>query len=130
MRRQRAQNGAYYDRNKERLKANNANYRKLNPQVDVKHAAKRRTQINATIENETVVAQFIKLIRTSKRVACYYCEKVISGKKAHIDHVVPLARGGKHSPDNLCASCPQCNMTKHARLLSEWKREGQQVLPI
>ena len=121
-----AWNRAYYDRNKERIKANNANYRKLNPQVDVKHAVKRRMQINATIESETAITDFIKLVRNSRRIACYYCGKMISGKKAHIDHVVPLSRGGGHRPDNICASCPSCNMRKHSMLLSEWRGPPEQ----
>jgi len=119
-----------YQRHRARRLKADARYRKLNPHVDVKAKAKRRMRIEATIENERAVELFIKLIRTSKRVACYYCEAMVSGRRAHIDHVIPLAKGGAHAISNLCASCPACNLSKHAKLLTEWKRSGQQVLPL
>lgn len=33
----------------------------------------------------------------------------------HIDHFVPLARGGKHEHENLRIACPTCNLSKSAR---------------
>lgn len=50
---------------------------------------------------------------------CAYC-----GQKAdeiHIDHVVPLAKGGRHALGNLAVSCKQCNVRKHAMFLSVWR---------
>lgn len=40
-----------------------------------------------------------------------------------VDHVVPLARGGRHSIGNLLPSCAACNRSKQARLLVEWRAE-------
>lgn len=125
-----ARSRAYYQRNRATALRKARDYARTHPHVGIKRLANRRLRIQATIENEHGISQFIKLVRSSKRIACYYCEKFVSGKKAHIEHIVPLARGGGHRSDNLCASCPSCNMSKHAKLLSEWKREGQQVLPI
>jgi 5-methylcytosine-specific restriction endonuclease McrA len=34
----------------------------------------------------------------------------------HVDHVVPLARGGEHSYANTQPACPPCNMSKGARV--------------
>lgn len=62
------------------------------------------------------------------RWSCAYC-----GRKGelHRDHVLPLSRGGRHSVGNILPACPACNMSKKARLLSDWryrvvpsKREG------
>lgn len=124
----------YRETNRELLRIKQRSYNRLHPErVSARNArmgARRRMRIEATIENEAAIAQFIQLIRSSRRVACYYCGKMITGKSAHIDHVAPLAKGGGHTPDNLCAACPACNLTKHAKLLSEWKRSGQQILPL
>lgn len=115
---------------REKICAEVKDYRERNPHMVFKFNAVRRMRVEATIENEHAIRDFVKLIRGSKTVVCYYCKKAIPGKGAHIDHVVPLARNGKHEAGNLCVSCQLCNNTKHAKLLSEWKREGQQVLPI
>lgn len=120
----------FYLKNRDKILAYVKQHAKENPHIGIKCHAVRRLRIEATIENETAIADFIKLIRNSKWVYCYYCDKRISGKKAHIDHMVPLARGGSHRPDNLCASCAHCNQTKHAKLISEWKRQGQQILSL
>lgn len=49
--------------------------------------------------------------------SCFYCGA--SGRMT-IDHVVPLARGGKHEADNLVPACQSCNSSKGAKLLEEW----------
>lgn len=123
-------NRKHYEQNRERRIRQASEYSKQNPHVAAKRHAVRRLRVEATIENENAIAAFIKLIRSSRWVYCYYCNRRVSGKKAHIDHVIPLARGGSHKPGNLCASCPPCNLRKSDKLLHEWKRDGQQVLPI
>lgn len=37
----------------------------------------------------------------------------------HVDHIVPIARGGAHHLSNLQAAHPTCNRRKHARLPEE-----------
>ena len=50
---------------------------------------------------------------------CYICGKWVSEEEVTIDHVVPLARGGKHEASNLMPSCSFCNTSKGARKLEE-----------
>lgn len=38
----------------------------------------------------------------------------------HLDHVMPLSRGGRHEVANLVISCPSCNSKKSAMLPDEW----------
>lgn len=47
---------------------------------------------------------------------CYLCGKVCLPHQIHLDHIVPLARGGAHRADNLAVACAQCNIMKGARL--------------
>ena len=49
--------------------------------------------------------------------ACAYCG---SDGPLHLDHVEPLARGGRHTPDNLVPACPPCNRSKLARPVETW----------
>jgi hypothetical protein len=51
--------------------------------------------------------------------ACQYCGAT-SGP-LHCDHIVPVSRGGSDDDENLCAACVPCNLSKGAKLLSEWR---------
>lgn len=51
---------------------------------------------------------------------CYICEKaILPYQKMHFDHVIPLARGGKHTEDNIKPTHAICNERKGTKLLSE-----------
>ena len=43
---------------------------------------------------------------------CYYCGKKFPPKKLTLDHIVPLARGGKTTPGNVVPACLSCNKNK------------------
>lgn len=50
---------------------------------------------------------------------CTYCGtplKTTRGGKFHVDHFIPISRGGLNSPDNICCACPSCNRSKHDRM--------------
>lgn len=49
-----------------------------------------------------------------QKYKCAYCRISIKNNY-HIDHIVPLSKGGTHYPSNLQGLCPHCNMTKQAR---------------
>ena len=38
----------------------------------------------------------------------------------HVDHIVPLARGGLHYRANLWTTCQTCNLSKGAKLVEPW----------
>lgn len=50
---------------------------------------------------------------------CQYCGA--HGVRLECDHVVPVARGGIHSDDNLATACFKCNRAKRDKLVSEWR---------
>jgi len=52
------------------------------------------------------------------RGECHYCGEVATTW----DHLVPLARGGRHSIGNLVPACRPCNSRKWTRLVIEWSR--------
>ena len=54
---------------------------------------------------------------------CYLCGRGVPPGFETIDHVVPLARGGAHVPDNLRLACRSCNSRKGTRLLGELRGE-------
>jgi len=50
---------------------------------------------------------------------CSYCGKVT--KNYHMEHIVPLSKGGPNTLSNICVSCPTCNKSKNNRDLLEWR---------
>lgn len=69
----------------------------------------------------------IKLIFESQRGLCASCPNKLfrSGKnKFHVDHIMPLAKGGTNDRYNLQCLCPTCNMRKHAKDPFDWAKEN------
>ncbi len=46
---------------------------------------------------------------------CHLCGKKVKPKRWHLEHIIPLARGGEHSYRNVAVSCPKCNLSKHTK---------------
>ncbi len=45
---------------------------------------------------------------------CQYCGRTPKdGVKLHIDHILPLDKGGDNNESNLITSCESCNLEKH-----------------
>jgi 5-methylcytosine-specific restriction endonuclease McrA len=51
------------------------------------------------------------LVLARDRRICHYC----GGYATTVDHVVPKARGGSDTWENLVAACRSCNTSKHDR---------------
>ena len=64
-------------------------------------------------------SQWWKNKRANNR--CYYCQKNFPAKTLTMDHVVPLARGGKSIKSNLVPCCKECNNRKKNLLPLEWE---------
>lgn len=56
----------------------------------------------------------IPAIRIMQRNRCAICKTSIA-KAYHVDHVMPLARGGRHERANIQLLCPPCNLAKSSR---------------
>jgi hypothetical protein len=69
---------------------------------------------------EWYIVKAIVLARDNN--TCAYCGAT---NRLHIDHVIPISRGGSNAFDNLATSCGPCNQSKGPKLLSEWSRRQQ-----
>lgn len=114
--------------NSEKVAAWNKRWRENNPVRRQALHMKRRAMIaTATVAPQSIEA-FVARIRSKRKVRCYYCKCSISGKQVHIDHIVALNLGGQHSIDNLCSSCPSCNLKKGAKPLFDLRFISQTLL--
>ncbi len=55
------------------------------------------------------------------RGRCYYCAKKVAYKDLSMDHLVPLARGGRSTKNNLVPACKDCNNRKKSMMPLEWE---------
>ncbi len=65
------------------------------------------------------VRDWMKLVRRYRN-CCAYCNKYV--ERLVIEHVIPLARGGRHAIGNVLPVCPECNASKHASFIMEWRK--------
>lgn len=81
---------------------------------------KRRARKNSAQGTHT--RKDIENIYKRQNGRCYWCGIPVENKY-HIDHVIPLSRGGSDSPENLVVSCPTCNQKKYNKLPNEIYRQ-------
>lgn len=55
-------------------------------------------------------------------LTCVYCLSPILGSY-HLEHRVPLSRGGANTKENATIACPTCNVRKHTRTDEEFMAE-------
>ncbi|WP_321369638.1 HNH endonuclease [uncultured Desulfuromusa sp.] len=51
---------------------------------------------------------------------CHYCGRSVLPKELTLDHVVPVARGGRSTKGNCVPACKECNNQKKNLLPLEW----------
>lgn len=56
----------------------------------------------------------VKRILSGQKMRCWWCDCKL--EKYHLDHRIPLSRGGTNDPSNLVASCPPCNQKKSSKM--------------
>lgn len=82
------------------------------PEVWVERAARRRAQKQHT---QTEKVDFKQILRDSKGL-CGICNKPLDLFGIEFDHIVPLARGGSHTRENIQATHSRCNRVKGAKV--------------
>lgn len=61
-----------------------------------------------------------KIIERDQRT-CYLCGRIeLADNEIHLDHVIPLSRGGAHSETNIKVTCAPCNISKGALTAAEY----------
>ncbi|MBI3534958.1 MAG: HNH endonuclease [Deltaproteobacteria bacterium] len=50
---------------------------------------------------------------------CYYCQNKFPSHELTMDHIVPIARGGRSSKGNIVTSCLNCNRGKKLKIPAE-----------
>ena len=56
----------------------------------------------------------------SQSYECVYCNTEITAYNSNLDHIIPLARGGKDTESNYQVLCERCNKEKHSKTHEEY----------
>lgn len=105
------------------------NYKRKNPHYHSVKSAQRRVKI-LSLPTDEFVDGIIVSVKAKKTFKCYYCQRRFSRSEMHIDHIIPIARGGSHTSDNICSSCKTCNLTKNQKTLDRLTFIEQRLLPL
>lgn len=103
-----------------------AKYSRNNPaKMRQKCARRRALKKSSAVSSPRELAAFYRLVRTADRITCHWCGKPVKKGDRHVDHIVPLARGGAHAVLNLCCSCSSCNHRKRSKLPAEFTGQNE-----
>lgn len=103
--------------NPERVKAHTERWRQSNIETcrerDRIRSGNRRAKMGGN--NGTHTAADLTEIFAAQGGRCAYCRADLKRKKKHVDHIVPLAKGGSNGRSNLQYLCQPCNNSKSAK---------------
>jgi 5-methylcytosine-specific restriction endonuclease McrA len=102
------------ERNRERVQQ----WARDNPEKRRAQRALRRYRENGS---GTLSAADIMQMYDDQDGLCAYCEIPLFGEY-HLDHMIPVSRGGIHDWSNIAIACQPCNQRKHAKTAEEFVR--------
>jgi 5-methylcytosine-specific restriction endonuclease McrA len=115
---------AWRAQNREKVVATDARYRERHPD---KARQKYREWYWRNVERERARARArqrghgehtpldIEEIYQAQRGRCAYCRSELPFEDVHVDHIMPLAKGGGSKRQNLQVTCQSCNQRKNAK---------------
>lgn len=111
--RQAAYSRAFRRRNPEKIQAANKKVwaeRKEEERLRNKTKHEYRKNAIGTFTKEDVLDRFDR-----QAGLCFYCFSQLE-PGYHVDHFVPIAKGGTNTKENIVCSCPTCNLQKNAHM--------------
>ena len=120
---------AYRDKNREFIRQRAKVYYAKNKARWINFKLMRRAREKTSPEEMERCRVFVEQVKAQSVHVCYYCEKRFRGA-VWIDHVIALAKGGKHEVGNLCTACQKCNQAKSAKSPKDFMVNGQVFLAL
>lgn len=115
----------YYINNLEYFKDKNKKYRNSNKDYILLKNQKRKNLLKSKNIPQFEIENLLKI----NDYKCFYCKIIVKrGINLHLDHKIPLSRGGSHSIDNLVPSCKTCNLQKGTKTNEEFSNRTNQEM--
>ena len=119
------QAAAWHAKNRDSVNARKAIYFKENPEI---YAASRNNRRTRVLQAEGAhSASDLRTIKLAQKNRCAYCRQKLL-RSSHLDHIVPLSKGGSNWPSNLQYLCQSCNLQKGSKDPIEYARDTGRLL--
>lgn len=79
------------------------------------------------VERSGLTGRELLAWKQTQAKVCHWCGKKCA-KRFHVDHYIPLSKGGLHVVENLVIACMTCNLEKHAKDPFDFAREKGRLL--
>lgn len=79
------------------------------------HAAQQRVRNHLRRGDGSFTQDDVTTLYSIQEGRCFYCDKEV-GKVYHVDHWMPVSKGGANTSGNIVIACPPCNLSKSSRL--------------
>lgn len=104
---------------REARRKSTSGWQKANPEKHRDKQQRRRARKSGA--SGTYTTADIEAIRKAQGNRCYLCGKSLKSGY-HVDHFIPLSKGGTNDPGNLRLACPKCNLSKGSKHPAELGR--------
>lgn len=108
--------------NREKMREKSRKWERANPEKSRAKSARRKARkfnASGSYTAEDVRIQVCAQTDSKGRLICWWCDKPIKGKY-HVDHRIPLNKGGLNSARNICVAHEKCNLSKSDKLPHEF----------
>ena len=121
----RAADKKYREFNKDRRKQWFKNYYASDKGKAVYRAASLRRRALVGEHGGSFSAEVLLHLEYLHNSTCPVCSADIS-EEYHIDHVLPVSKGGSNFVENLQLLCARCNLSKHDSLMEDWLTDTEE----
>jgi len=124
---------AYYAANSEAIRARVRAYRIANPEIirerkrawekanpDTGRIKCHRRRVRLKGNGGDFTRKELIAMRMAQNGVCAYCRHEHEPRALTLDHVIPIAQGGRHEAANIVLACPVCNYEKGNRTPEQW----------
>ena len=109
----------YYQRNKSAINKRNNEYYQRNKDLFKIKAINRKKRVKY-ISDGTIKLESLNKMYEEQNHKCAYCGCDLEENQKHLDHILPISRGGKHTIKNVHWTCAECNLSKGNKTEEEW----------
>jgi 5-methylcytosine-specific restriction endonuclease McrA len=110
----------WYAEHPEQARATGLAWRKANPERVAAVGARRRAlKLSAACGDPAAIRRLYRQAKENKKIRCYLCGELIPMGERHVDHIIPLSKGGEHSARNMAICHASCNLHKNDKLPEE-----------
>ena len=110
----------YYEKNKDKIKQAAKEYRKTEKGIENGKMSKALYYGRKKATNDgTITVETLRQLREQQFNACKYCGTsfiTLPDRQIHLDHIIPVSKGGQHSLTNVVWSCARCNQHKSSTM--------------